>query len=327
MFIHYRILFFLCVLGVMSCEKKEKPITLPPKGDGSVMQVDMGEKYEYQYYISLDDQKIVFVSRSDQWDLAFESASDKHAIYLNGGQGMAAIPTGKTQFANVTAADTSSAAKRWRYDEQHGGIDSTAFGDWLENEQVYIVRLNGTNNKLRKIKITYVDAFQYMIEAGDINAVQGQPITIVKKENNNYTYFSFDLLKTVDGVEPDDHRDWDLQATLYSYVFYDQNPPLPYVVNGILLNPLSTTAYKDSLNDYNAIDLAFTNGLNLSADRDVIGFNWKSYDIDKNVFTVVPKYSFIVKTKTQSIYKLKFLDFYSSTGVKGSPKFEFKRLK
>ncbi|MBK8684592.1 MAG: hypothetical protein IPN26_06155 [Bacteroidetes bacterium] len=79
----------------MSCEQKEKPITLPPKGDGSVMQVDMGEKYEYQYYISLDDQKIVYVSRSDQWDLAFESASDKHAIYLNGGQGMAAIPTGK----------------------------------------------------------------------------------------------------------------------------------------------------------------------------------------------------------------------------------------
>lgn len=318
----------LCFSGcvLISCEPKDKPITLPPKGDGTVMQLDMGDKYEYQYYVSLDQQKIVYISRSDQWHLAFESGASSHGVFLNGGQGMAVIPTGKTAFADVGLQDTSSAAKRWRYDEQHGGIDSTAIGDWQTSNQVYIVRLNTQGNRLRKLKITYVDAFQYIIEAGDISALNGQPITILKKEKNNYTYFSFDLLKTVEGVEPDDHTTWDLQATLYSYVFYDQNPPLPYVVNGFLLNPNGTTAYKDSLTEHNSIDLNFANSVNFSGERDVIGFNWKSYDIDKNIYTIVAKYNFLVRTKTQSVYKLRFLDFYSASGVKGSPKFEFKRL-
>ena len=65
----------------------------------------------------------------------------------------------------------------------------------------------------------------------------------------------------------------------------------------------------------------------LSNHKDVTGFDWKKYDIDKNLYTVDSRYNYIVKTKSDSYYKLRFLDFYSASGIKGSPKFEFLQLK
>jgi len=319
------IILSLSFFTLSSCEKKDKPISLPPKGDGSVAQLEMGENYEFQYFYSLKEQKIVHISRTDQWDLAFETGENQHAVILNGGKGMAAYATSKSDFGNVNFNDTINASKRWKIDQPCGQLDSMAIGEWKNKNEVYIIRLDKEGKKLRKLKITYEDAFQYTIDFGDINTTIPASITVLKNKNQNFTYFSFSLLNTVDGVEPDKNT-WDIQATLYSYTFYDQNPPLPYIVNGFLLNPNGITAYKDSLTGYNAITKEIAQSFPLSSNRDIIGFAWKSYNIDNNVYTVVPYYSYIIKSRNNVLFKLRFLDFYSPMGVKGSPKFEFKPL-
>jgi hypothetical protein len=190
---------------------------------------------------------------------------------------------------------------------------------------VFIIRLDKSGKKLRKIKITYEDAYQYIISVGDINTTIPASITVLKNKNQNFTYFSFSFLTTVDDVEPQKDL-WDLKATLYSYTFYDQNPPLPYVVNGILLNPNKTQAYKDSLTGYINVKKDFATSVPLSSLQDVIGFDWKRYNIDNNIYTVVPNYTYIIKTRSNAYFKLRFLDFYSASGVKGSPKYEFQPL-
>jgi hypothetical protein len=324
-----RINFYLACLSILflfsSCEKKDKPITLPAKGDGTVMQLDMGENYEYQYYVSLQEQKIVHISRTDNWDLAFQSDDNQHGVFLNGGKGMAAYATSKTDFAQVNDSDTSEMEKRWKIDQACGLQDSSAIGNWKNKNEVYIIRLDKSGKKLRKIKITYEDAYQYIISVGDINTAIPASITILKNKDQNFTYFSFSFLTTVEDVEP--QKDfWDIKATLYSYTFYDQNPPLPYVVNGFLLNPNNTQAYKDSLTGYINIKKDFATSVPLSSIQDVIGFDWKNYNIDNNIYTVVPTYSYIIKTRSNAYFKLRFLDFYSASGVKGSPKYEFQPL-
>lgn len=308
-----------------SCEKKDKPITLPPRGNGSLMQVDMGEKYEFQYFINLEEQKIVHISRMDNWDLAFQSDDAAHGIFLNGGKGMAAYATSKTNFAAVDYSDTANAAKRWKIDESCGLVDSSAFGEWKLSNQVYLVRLSQAGNQIRKIKITFENAYQYIIEVGDITSSAPASITILKNKNQNYTYFSFSLLNTVDNVEPDKST-WDIQSTLFSTTFYDQNPPLPYIVNGFLINTPLVVAYKDSITGYGNINKSFATSLTYSSLRDVIGFDWKKYNIDNNIYSVDPRYTYIIKTRNKAYFKLRFLDFYSSTGIKGSPKFEFQPL-
>ena len=91
---------------------------------------------------------------------------------------------------------------------------------------------------------------------------------------------------------------------------------------------MHTSAYKDSLTDYNAINLNFATNAPLSYNRDVIGYDWKFYDYTASnpMYTIVKKYNYIIKNQNDHLFKLHFLDFYSSSGVKGSPKFEFYQL-
>jgi len=325
MFRYYLLLGTLLVL-LASCEKKEKPITLPAKGDGQVMQVDMGETYEFQYFISLEQQKIVHISRPDTWDLAFQSGVDQHSVFLNGGKGMAAYNTGKTNFEDVSFPDTLQAKSQWTYDSPTGKEDSSSIGDWKAKNMVYLIKVNETGSKLRKLKITYEDPFQYIISVGDISSSVPGSITIVKNQSCNFTYFSFDLLTTINNVEPAKDQ-WDIQITRYNYTFFDQHPALHYIVNGVLLNPSNTFAYKDSVTDYNTINTSFATAATLSQNRDAIGFDWKFYDIaGSGLFSIIKKYNYIVKNHNDHYFKLRFLDYYSPTGVKGSPKFEFFQL-
>ncbi len=320
------IILFLLVATLLSCEKKDTPITLPAKGDGIAMQVDMGEKYDFQYFISLQNNHIVHISPTRNWDLAFSCDPNSHAVFLNGAKLMSAINTHKSNMADVSVGDTSDKADAWKYDNASGNIDSTVIGDWKKSNEVYIIKLSNTSNKVRKIKFLSEDLFQFKFEVADLPAAVPTVVTIPKRAQYNYTYFSFDFLAEVEDVEPN-KSSWDLQVTVYNYTFYDQNPILPYVVTGILLNPTGTSAYKDSVSLYNNINADFALAVPLSNQKDVIGFDWKKYDIDKNLYTVDSRYNFVVKTKDDSYYKLRFLDFYSPSGIKGSPKFEFFQLK
>ena len=317
----FSLLFLVSGVCLMSCEKAEKPVTLPPKGDGTVLQVDMGEAYEYQFFINLETESVVHTSRVDIWDLAFQCGSGQKGVFLNGGKGMAAYNTHKTSFALAGAADTLVAKDHWKYDAPNGSTDSSAIGDWTVSKDVYLVKLNESGSQIRKIQILSSDAFEYVILVGDLNSSVGVQLNVTKDATRNFVYFDFSKLSAVSGIEPAKDQ-WDLQMTRYHYTFYDQNPALQYIVNGALLNPNETLAYKDSLNSFASIDLAFAQARVLSADRDVIGFNWKTYNIDKGIYTIVGKYNYIIRNRNNHYFKLHFLDYYSSTGVKGSPKFE-----
>jgi hypothetical protein len=324
--------YFILLVGFFffaSCEKKETPITLPAKGDGQVMQVDMGQAYEYQYFVSLSEQKIVHISQIDNWDLAFQSGENEKSIFLNGGKGMAAFNSNKSKFNEVNYNDTTEAKSSWAYDSPTGHSDSSAIGNWNLINPIYLVKLNEQGTKVRKLQILSEDPFQYVIAVGDIASTTPYNVIIPKNKNCNFTYFSFDKLAIVDNVEPNKNT-WDLQFTRYNHTFYNINPVLRYVVTGVLLNPNNTKAYKDSLTNYNDIKSEFATSVPLSSVRDAIGFDWKSFSgaggASGNDWTIVTKYNFIIQDKDQHHFKLRFLGFYSTTGVKGSPKFEYYQL-
>jgi HmuY protein len=309
-----------------SCEKKDKSITLPPKGDGTAIQVNMGENYTEHFYVSLENQKIVKTGSANEWDLAF-SCEEDNSIYMNGGQGMAAYPTGKISFESVSDSDTTAIENKWAYDGSTGDKDSCVLGNWIHLNQVFIVKLNRTDKHYKKIKISEADAFQYVIEVGDLNAATPVTRTLVKNADFNFIYFSLHQLAQVANVEPI-KSSYDLHFTTYNYSFYDQTPVLRYIVVGCLLNNNNTYAYKDSIIGYNSFTKETSSAIQYTNHWDAIGYDWKKIDWASGTtdYTIDKRYTFVIRTQNNRFYKLRFLDFYSPTGEKGSPKFEFVEL-
>ena len=68
------------------------------------------------------------------------------------------------------------------------------------------------------------------------------------------------------------------------------------------------------------------NEYNYSTQRDIIGFNWKTFDFDTQVYTINSSMNYIIQSENGIFYKLRFIDFYNNSGEKGYPKFEIQEL-
>jgi hypothetical protein len=180
---------------------------------------------------------------------------------------------------------------------------------------------------IQKFRILSGDKSGYVLEWQSIWA-SGTPnrVELTKDSNYNFAYFAFD--KGVVMPEPPKNT-WDILFTRYRDTLWDDKTGwIPYVVTGVLTNPYKTEAAADSLDDFSTIDLAKAESLPLYPNRNVIGWDWKSYGLNSTGrYTVKPFKNYIISTQRGQLYKLHFLDYYNSAGVQGSPSFEFERLK
>jgi hypothetical protein len=220
----------------------------------------------------------------------------------------------------------------WRYDNASWDVDSTAIGNWQNalGNPVYVIDRSlcspGTPaDRYWKIKINYVTANCYSLSYARIADSIFKTITIDKTSNHTYSYFTFNNNGKQLEVEPEKDK-WDIVFTRYRYIFYDFAVPLPYYVNGVLLNTNLTFAAVDSVTPYEKIDYNFAKTKTLSAKRDAIGYKWKDFDFVTQQYFVKPYYVYIIKDQDGYYYKLHFIDFYSASGTKGEPKFEYQRL-
>jgi hypothetical protein len=336
-----RYLLVVAALGFLtSCEKQEGPIVLPQPGPATFSSVTMGVNYDQQIFYDFESGKPVFNSNHDMWDLAFESDADGRNIYLNGGQGSGQIGqtvciynTHDTSFPNITTLPTglsASSSAGWRYDDASFLPGRTGIGAWWQSsgaskQEVYLLQ---TSSGIQKFRVVSCDAARYAIEWQPLggSGLPGQ-LQLPKDSAYNFIYFSFD--KGIVKPEPPKNT-WDIVFTRYRDSIYDAQSGhlIPYLVTGVLTNPYHTTAAADSIDDFSAIDLAKADLMTPGTNRDVIGWDWKSYGLNSTgLYTVNRHKNYVVGTQKGQLYKLHFLDFYSSTGVKGTPSFEYERLK
>ena len=323
-------LFVASGLLLASCEKKEQPVALPEKGKAEIAQVDMGEDYTDQIFFDLETNSIVTTSTINSWDLAFESGANGKHIFINGGNDIFVYNTHRSDINNVTLP-SKLADEDWSMDSPHGLPDSTALGNCfnangMSKNEVYIIKLNPSlfPDTFKKIMLVSVDPQKYIMTYGDLKGGEVKSITIPKDNNYNYTYFSFSEGGNVVHPEPPKNT-WDFVFTRYRHIYYDLDN-FPYLVSGVLLNPYNTTAFEDTLAGYQNIDINTITHAQFSPFRDIIGFDWKTYNFDKSKYSVTPNKAYIIKTRKDQYWKLRFLDFYNDKGVKGSPSFEFERL-
>jgi len=326
------VLVVSCSLLFAACEKKEQPHPLPPPADALNAQVVMGQDYDMQVFFSFENG-VIASSRNDSWDISFTNTTGINELRTNGGREVQLKATGITDFGVVK----DTAAGTWLYDDPSGLEGSSGLGDLVNNghlNEVLLVKmsyLDGNDKKrvrLYKLQVTEINDDQYVIRTDTITGTAGTSVTLKRDQEYNFCYFSFK-----DGVvNPEPPKaEWDFVLTRYLHIYRKYNPDgsdFPYLVNGALLNPYQTTAGDDSTKniDFASFTLADAEKFTLYPNRDVIGFDWKTVDINTSQYTVLPGRIFVIATQRNELWKLHFVSFYKD-GKRGSPQFEYKRLR
>lgn len=149
-------------------------------------------------------------------------------------------------------------------------------------------------------------------------------VLILRDPAMDQVYYSFDEGMMDIAPLPDQ---WSLLFTRYTTMLVtDEGEDYPYLVVGVLLNPNEVGAALDTIHDFMDMTADDITDLEYTSRADVVGYEWKYYDFDAGVYTIVPDMNYVIRDRDGYFYKLRFVDFYSDEGVKGYPSFEFVRL-
>jgi len=327
----YLFVILLILLSLPSCFKEEEMIPPHEQGDLEEGQAALGSFYESQVYFDLSTNEEVSSSSINDFDLSFESAGGGWLIRLNSAQFMVAGNSGDTLFS----ADLNMGDLEMKFDQSDGNPDSTAIGNWYEISEdsswsyryVYLVDRgsDGQGNPLGQKKVQFdMLGDDFLIRYSDTDNSGDTTVLIGRNPAMDQVYFSFD--KGIVDIPPLPEL-WSLLFSKYTTMLVtDEGDNYPYLVVGVLLNPNGVTAARDSIHDFMEITADDITDLAFTTQTDVIGYDWKYYDFDAGVYTIVPDMNYVIRDRDGFFYKLRFVDFYSDLGVKGYPTFEFVRL-
>ncbi len=316
-----------------SCFKEEDPITPFDRGDSITQVISTGDNGDYgdQVFYDISGNKVVKVIDRTSWDLGFETSPTGTTVRLNGANKMQASKTGITDFNAIT--NITSLTLTFDWDRASGSQDSVALLDWISGgiptNEVFIIDRGETPSLsvrgFKKLQIISVNATEYVIKYANVNGSNEQTKTIPKQTDKNFTCFSLAGNGDIVNAEPD-ADDWDLVFTQYLHTFYDSDPAVYYSVNGVLLNPKNVKAALVSDKNYADITINEVSTHPLSGFWNTIGYDWKIFDFDTELYQIDFNKSYLILDRKGLYYKLRFIDFYNSSGVKGFPKFEFQKL-
>jgi hypothetical protein len=319
-----------CLLILSSCFKEEDMLPLPEAGEVETNEAVLGENYSAQVFYDLASNQLKSSNSVEAWDLGFSCNTDGFHIILNAAKMMYAGNSYDTSFNDVQ----SSEGIEMIFDKSDGNPDSTAIGEWYFREEnqmhshkyVYVIdRGNGENQQnmgMKKISISWADG-KYQLRYADLDGSNENKVSIEKNESYNYTYFSFDQ-GVIPIAPPKD--EWSLKFSRYATMLVtNDGEQVPYLVTGVLMNSNNVYAAADTTDFFN-ISLQDTVNYTFSKNLDFIGYDWKYYDFDSGVYTIVPDKNYILRNNDGFYFKLRFIDFYDEFGVKGSISFEVARL-
>lgn len=315
----YTIIIIFHLMLLVSCLKKELPVTPHSSGNFNTSVIPLTSNYKYQIFFSLKNNQIVQQQLKTSWDIAFES-SGKHII-LNSSKFMFAFNTNKNKFSQIL--DTTGFSFNKKYDSPTGNLDSTAIGNWWEKNTVYLIDCgyneNGIHLGFKKLKIISYQNNTFTFSYCNLTDTIAQTYTLSSDTNYRFIGFNFSSQQKV-YIEPQKNQ-WDLLFTQYTEKLSE-----PYLVTGCLINTPHTAAIMNTNISFENINYSTIYNYHLSIHANIIGYDWKAYDFNTSSYIIFPNKIFIIKDREGYFYKLRFIDFYSPTGEKGYPKFEYQKI-
>lgn len=314
------ILFFL----LSSCRKPEIAVKPAHRGDVITTSVDIGSDYKQQVYFSLSQNAVISTNLKTSWDIGFETLPEGFHLVTNSAKAMSVYNSRQTDFYAVK--DTLGFGKNRTYDSPTGNLDSTAFGDWRIEHPVYLVDRGyneaGIHQGFKKMQIISLQSDLYTFKIADVNGKNEMSCVVQKNKLKNFMQFSF-TSNSVVNIEPGKDS-YDLLFSQYTHLY--QNPFSTYLVTGVLINLHEVKVARVPDIPFNNISIHDTLTHPFKAHQNTIGFDWKTFNFTTSTYTIDLNKCFIIKDTKGYFYKLHFIDFYNSSGLKGHPKMEFKKI-
>lgn len=326
--------FFFIFIGLLlsSCFEEEDRIPLPPtNGEIETGQAAMTNNYEYQVFYDIASNTTVSSNPFPAWDLGFATADTAWHIVLNNALTMYAGNSFSTNFEEVTTAE----GLEMNFDNSGGYTDSLAINQWLDTtgetpqptNYVYVIDLGYDEAFVHRgfVKAVFgISGNSYTVRFAGLDGENEQTVTIAKDSQLNHVCFSFD--SGVVPIEPPKDS-WTLLFSSYQTMLYtDEGEAVPYLVRGVLLNPYHVAAGLCPVSDFYEITIADTSEVDFSSKQDCIGYEWKYYNFEEGIYTIVPGMYYIIRNNDNFYYRFRFIDFYNEANEKGYPAFEFSRL-
>ncbi len=297
---------------------RELPIE-PPVYPAQTYEVVLGSDYRYQRYWDFESAQEVGFNHVEDWDIGW--VEEGCYLVLNGARGMqlAWIDSFEVQVVPSTL--------QWRWDAPSGNLDSSAAGRWWQHKKAMVVDLgrNPQGQRLGYWKLLPMQCSgkQRTFRIATLDHRIDTVLTISVDTQRYFTAFRFSDLATP-FIEPNKGR-YDVWFTRYMETFITGGDTVPYAVVGVLLAP-GVAAALDSIHSWEEITQAIIPQLNFSYQRNAIGFQWKYYDFNLSQYFIKSNYIYVIRTVEGNYFKLRFLDFYSTTGEKGTIRFMVQRL-
>lgn len=307
-----------------ACHKDEIAVAPFERGEITTDQISMGPGpgYAFQVWYSLERSEEVATNHITDWDIAFESDPEGRGIYLNEARAMYAWHSPYETLES--AADTAGYGAGKRVEAAARFFEDPAISPPPEGAaEVYLLDLGfsetGQALGLCWLEVTDRDDAGISFRSRLFGESQIRTHRAEREPARMHVRFSLRDDRVPETAPPD--TEWDLVFTKYTFSFED--PPMDYLVAGVLLNPAGVRAAEVSDRNFGDITAEDAETAGLDRRKDVIGYDWKTFSFESNRFTVDSDRHFVVQGIGGLYFKLRFTDFYDDSGASGAPSFEF----
>ncbi len=262
-----------------------------------------------------------------EWDLAFEVTGLTAGVRVNTAKGTVVYETpftfdhlGNSQWDELNTADPDNwtridnAVDEWGIGalnhghdmDQPGGINLGWGVYMMNNHHMYgtkLYALKMPDQSWLKLRINSIIGGVFSFTYAALDGTNEHEGFLNKSQfvGKNFAYWSFAENASQDREPPS--AQWDLLFTKYiGFV------PTPYNVTGVLQNRNVTALQVDDTPTSEA-DWA---GEAFSSDIDVIGSDWKTYDMDAGQFVAAEDRAYFLKDRAGNIHKVVFTGFGGS---------------
>lgn len=285
--------------------------------------VTMGPSYGNQIYYKLADQTANAYPNAS-WDVAFLRTSNfGFATRTNDAKAIEVYEAGLTaDWATINVANIGTWTRLYNSEKQWdlGSIDqgSAQYG-WGEYNSVnhhvtgaIVFVLKYANGTFRKFKVDDFFGgytFTYATWSGTAWSADAT-VTLPNSANPTARFNYYSLENNADVVAEPAIADWDLLFTKYKTDYYGDGS-LYQDVTGVLHNVNVSVA--ENIETGNVPNVA---NLNFVQDINVIGYDWKTFNLGTFTYTINTDKAFYVKRANGTVYRIVFSSFIgSSTGV------------
>ena len=298
-------LFFLVTL--VSCFPKEEKVEPSPRIYQSV-SVDAGSSKNDVVFYSLDEGRIVAKTSPMDWDLYI----DQEVIRINYFRSMSVALT-TDAWDNIK--DTTGLSFSYLTDQL-----SDSLTQWeLSENQIYVVNM-GLDNDYNPMGFMVLKvqrmSDRIVLKYKDLD---GEDEWMNEITEDQFYYH----LRNETKVNLPNDKEYDLALGKYTDYITVDDVSQDYTIYGAILGNASAYLLNDEFENTDANDFEVSM---LSSRQDIIGWNWKRFNLDKNAYEILPNMTYMISTNSNYPCKLRFVDYLNDQGISGHPTFEYEIL-